>query len=348
MGADTVGGGDVKSHNLGSYIISAANLLAAWGQFKKGKQKKKDLRQFEFFLEENLWAMHDDLLHGSYKHSAYTPFYITDPKLRHIHKATVRDRLFHQAVFRVLYPIFDKVFIHDSYSCRLNKGTHLAVDRLDMFLRKVSHNNSRPVYALKCDISLFFNSVDQNILKNLIGLRINDDGIDWLLDIIIDSFQVQKEKGIPLGNVTSQLFANIYLHELDRYCKHNLKIKYYLRYCDDFIIVDSSSERLQNYIPLLKNFLETKLQLTLHPRKIIMRKLSQGIDFLGYVVFEHHRILRHKTAKRMLRKMFDYEYLIEQDPEKYNQIYNSYLGLIQHCSGYKLKKVLDFKWKGND
>lgn len=284
--------------------------------------------------------MHDELTEKVYRHSCYTPFYITDPKLRHIHKATVRDRLLHQAVFRVLYPIFDKIFIHDSYSCRVDKGTHRAVNRLDGFLRKASHNYRFPIHALKCDISRFFDSVDQAILKGLIKRRVNDETVNEILDIIIDSFEVKTRKGIPLGNVTSQLFANVYLHELDRFCKHTLKIKYYLRYCDDFTILDQSPERLEEYISLIQTFLTDHLNLTLHPRKIIIRKLSQGIDFLGYVIFEHHRVLRRKTAKRMLRKMSAYEYLREEDEEKYNQVYSSYLGLLKHCSGSKLKRLL--------
>ncbi len=335
------GGGDANRHSIGNYIVSAENILSAWNEFKKGKRKKSDIQRFEFFLEENIWKLHDDLTQKVYRHSTYTPFYITDPKLRHIHKATVRDRLLHQAVFRVLYSIFDKVFIYDSYSCRVDKGTHRAVNRLDHFLRKASHNYHVPIYALKCDISHFFDSVDQAILKKLIKRRVNDETVNEILDIIIDSFEAKTKKGIPLGNVTSQLFANVYLHELDRFCKHTLNIKYYLRYCDDFIILGQSSEHLKQYILLIQKFLTEHLNLTLHPRKIIIRKLSQGIDFLGYIVFEHHRVLRCKTAKRMLKKMSAYEYLREEDEEKYNQVYNSYLGLLKHCSGYKIKKRVD-------
>lgn len=337
-----LGGGDANRHSIGDYIVSGENILSAWNEFKKGKRKKSDIQRFEFFLEENIWKMHDELTEKVYRHNSYTPFYITDPKLRHIHKATVRDRLLHQAVFRVLYPIFDKIFIYDSYSCRINKGTHRAVNRLDNFLRKASHNYHAPIYALKCDISRFFDSVDQAILKGLIKRRVNEGTVNEILDIIINSFESKTRKGIPLGNVTSQLFANVYLHELDRFCKHTLNIKYYLRYCDDFIILGPSREHLKEYISLIQTFLINHLNLTLHPRKIIIRKLSQGIDFLGYVIFEHHRVLRRKTAKRMLRKMATYQYLKEEDEEKYNQVYNSYLGLLKHCSGYKLKNFLNF------
>lgn len=197
-----LGGGDANRHSIGHYIVSAENILSAWDEFKKGKRKKSDIQRFEFFLEENMWNMHDELTQKVYRHSSYTPFYITDPKLRHIHKATVRDRLLHQTVFRVLYPIFDKVFMYDSYSCRVNKGTHRAVNRLDHFLRKASHNYHAPIYALKCDISRFFDSVDQAILKGLIKRRVNDETVNEILDIIIDSFEANTRKGIPLGNVT--------------------------------------------------------------------------------------------------------------------------------------------------
>lgn len=208
----------------------------AWKEFKTGKNSKNDIQEFEFNLEDNIFQLHEDLKNKTYRHSPYASFYVTDPKLRHIHKACVRDRVLHHAVFRVLYPIFDRNFIYDSYSCRLGKGTHRAVNRLEDFARKSSRNNHRTIYTLKCDIRKFFDSIDKTILTRFIADEIKNDDFLWLISKVLDSFSKTLGKGLPLGNVTSQIFANIYLNKLDQYVKHCLKVKYYLRYCDDFVI----------------------------------------------------------------------------------------------------------------
>ena len=254
-----------------------------------------------------------------------------DPKLRHIHKATVKDRILHHAIFRILYPIFDKSFIFDSYSCRNEKGTHKAVNRLNDFARKVSKNNTKTCYILKLDVKKFFDSINQDILLDLIKHRISDTNAIWLVNEVVKSFP----KGLPLGNITSQLFANVYLNELDQFIKHTLKIKYYIRYCDDFVIFIQNNESLDN-LTVVQNarlsifrinyFLHNNLKLELHPQKISIRKYNQGIDFLGYVSFPHHRILRVKTKKRMLTRI-----------NKKNL--QSYLGVLKHCSSYKIKNI---------
>ncbi|MEK7565090.1 MAG: reverse transcriptase domain-containing protein [Patescibacteria group bacterium] len=299
-------------------------MFLAWREFKKGKRKRLDVQEFEFNLEDNLFQLHNELKDKTYQHGRYIPFYVTDPKLRHIHKATVRDRVLHQAVFRVLYPIFDRNFIFDSYSCRVGKGTHKAVSHLETSCRKLSQNNSKTIFALKCDIKKFFDSIDQNILTNLIQTKIKDANVIWLVEVIIKSFS----KGLPLGNVTSQLFANIYLNELDQFVKHSLKEKYYIRYCDDFVILGENPNILQGLSKNIDEFLEKSLKLSLHPNKIIMRKYIQGLDFLGYVVLPSHRVLRTRTKHRMLKKVN-------------TKNLASYLGVLGHCNGYNLKKLLD-------
>ncbi len=166
----------------------------AWSEFRRGKQSKNGVQKFEFGLEDNLFRLHEELKAKTYAHTYYTPFYITDPKLRHIHKASVYDRILHHAIFRVFYPIFDKSFIFDSYSCRDNKGTHRAVSRLDKFVRKISKNYSKNVFALKCDISKYFDSIDQKILMKLIRVKIKDQNALWLIRRIIDSFEKRHAK----------------------------------------------------------------------------------------------------------------------------------------------------------
>lgn len=296
-------------------------------EFKKGKSKQLDIQAFEFNLEDNVFQLHRELKTKTYQHSDYTSFYITDPKLRHIHKACVKDRVLHQAIFRVLYPIFDKNFIFDSYSCRFNKGTHRAVTRLETFARKLSHNHTQNIFALKCDIKRFFDSVDRKILLEFIRKRIKDSCAMGLLEQIIGSFQKDKNRGIPLGNVTSQLFANIYLNELDQFIKHQLKVKYYIRYCDDFVILEKNKEYLFKLFDKINGFLIEQLKLYLHPGKIMIRKYRQGIDFLGYVARPHHRILRTKTKKRLMRRI------------SYKNL-SSYLGVLKHCKSFKIREKL--------
>jgi len=303
--------------------------------------KKDDVLEFKFKIEDNLFQLHRELFTKTYRHSHYTAFNIQDPKLRRIHKACVKDRVLHHAVFRILYPIFDKSFIFDSYSCRKEKGTHRAVNRLEVFARKLSKNNTKNIFALKCDIKKFFDSIDQEILLNLIKRKIKDENTIWLIEIILKSFP---SKGLPLGNVTSQLFANIYLNELDQFVKHELKAKYYLRYCDDFIILGESEKELAKLIPQIGNFLNQKLKLKLHPNKVIIRKHGQGIDFLGYVALPYHRVLRTKTKRRMIRKVKQKHKEMKAgnvSKEHFQASSQSYLGVLGHCKGRRVRRRVE-------
>jgi len=341
-----VGGGFsgvVADHSLFEQIISLENLLAAWREFKRGKGSKPDVQEFELNLETNLFKLHDELKAGRWQPSPYFPFYVHDPKLRHIHKASVPDRVVHQALFRVLYPIFDKGFIFDSYSCRLGKGTHRAVKRLDTFLRQVSRNYTLPAFALKCDIKKFFEAVDHGVLIKLLSRIIKDSMVLWLCQQVVKSFAVQPGKGLPLGNVTSQLFANIYLNKLDQFVKRHLKARYYLRYCDDFIIVHPNDNYLKELISKISSFLKRDLRLSLHGQKVIIRKYGQGVDFLGYVILPHYRVLRTKTKKRMFRKIKNKDCEVSMgliNQSSFEQSLNSYLGVLRHCHGKKLSQNL--------
>ncbi len=317
--------------------------MAAWREFKRGKRRKLDVQQFERNLEDNLFQLRHELVQQRYINSSYVSFYVNDPKLRHIHKACVRDRVVHQALYRVLSPVFDQGFIYDSYSCRLGKGNHTAVERLELFLRRFNYNLGPPVYALKCDVRKFFDSIDQKILFNLLQKRMADEKTIWLVKGIIESFSSRPDKGLPLGNVTSQLFANVYLNELDQFVKHELRVKYYLRYCDDFIIVSNSLEYLKALLPHLKGFLTRHLKLELHSKKIICRKYEQGIDFLGYVCLPHYRVLRTKTKRRIFSKLQQKQSEVQQgliSSASLNQSVRSYLGVVKHCNGFKIARQI--------
>lgn len=217
----------------------------------------------------------------------------------------------------------------------------IAVKRLNEFANKVSKNNSRQCFILKCDIKKFFDSIDQEILMRLIKREVSDENALWLLEAIIKSFK----KGIPLGNVTSQIFANIYLNELDQFIKRTLKIKYYIRYCDDFVILSDDEYYLRGIISRLDNFLQRHLKLKLHPDKIILKKYHQGMDFLGYVDFPYHKILRIKTKSRIFKKLDLKIDGLKQDKvseKSFNQTLWSYFGILKHCDSCRLgQKIIE-------
>ncbi|MBI5413212.1 hypothetical protein HZA42_02570 [Candidatus Peregrinibacteria bacterium] len=320
--------------------MSLENLFRAWNEFKKGKEKKADVQEFALNLEDNLFELHHKLLDGTYQHSAYASFFVQDPKLRHIHKAHVVDRVLHHAIMNIIEPIFEKGFIFDSYSSRKGKGTHKAVRRFRQFAWRLSRNNTRTVWALQCDIRRFFDSIDHEILKNLIQRKIDDERAMDLISGLIDSFCVEKEKGMPLGNVTSQLFSNIYLNPFDQFIKRKLRVPFYLRYADDFVILAEENIFLERLIPIIADFLKEKLALRLHPKKIKIGKWNQGVDFLGYISLPHYTLVRTKTKRRMLKKIQKrcLEFLDGRiDEFTFTQSQQSYLGILKHCRGYNVE-----------
>jgi len=313
-------------------IISLENLLEAWKEFVKGKRKRKDVQEFELNLMANIIWLHNDLAKFKYKHGDYEFFKISDPKPRNIHKASVRDRLLHRAIYRKLYPFFDRTFVADSFSCRLGKGTHRALNRFRYFVYKVSKNNTKSCWVLKCDIKKFFASINHEILLKILAEYIQDKNIFWLLNKIISSFySFSPGIGLPLGNLTSQLFANIYLNNFDQFARHKLKTKFYIRYCDDFIIFSKSKEMFKDLLFKISQFLNNNLKLNLHYDKIFIKTLVSGVDFLGWVHFVDHRVLRTSTKKRMIKR-------IGENPTR--ETINSYLGLLKHGNTHNLLFLL--------
>ena len=321
-------------------IISVENLLLAWKEFLRGKRNKKDVQKFQLHLMDNVLSLHQDSKYKTYIHGEYYAFNISDPKPRNIHKATARDRLLHHAIYRILYPHFDKKFIYDSYSCRIDKGTHKAINRFRDFHRKVSKNNTKTCFVLKCDIRKFFANIDHEILKEILSKNIFDKNILWLLGQVIDSFNsiytmADMPKGLPLGNLTSQLLVNIYMNEFDQFVKRELKVKYYIRYADDFVVLSQEKEYLENVLVQMKEFLENKLKLKMHPNKVFIKTIFSGVDFLGWVQFPHHRVLRTVTKRRMLKKL-------EENPKEESR--QSYLGMLRHGNAQKIiDEVLDLE-----
>lgn len=329
-------------------IISLENLFAAWQEFVVGKKKKKDVQEFALRLTDNILQLQDELASFSYVHGSYEAFNISDPKPRNIHKACVRDRVLHHAIYRKLYPFFDRSFITDSFSCRVGKGAHKALDRFRSLSYQASKNHTRTVWVLKCDIKKFFASIDQGILTGVLREYIPDKDILWMLGQVIESFhhpsptlpiegrEEEGGKGLPLGNLTSQLFCNVYMNEFDQFVKHKLKARYYIRYADDFVFLSDSRKELENLISKIAEFLNQKLKLALHPDKVFIKTLASGVDFLGWAHFPNHRVLRNVTKRRMFKG-------IHKRPK--NKTLQSYLGLISHGNSYRLKQKL-LNWYG--
>ena len=319
-------------------IISTDNLLLAWSEFVSGKRNRKDVQEFQLHIMDNILSLHHDLENKVYTHGKYHAFNISDPKPRNIHKAIVRDRLLHHAIYRILYPYFDKKFIFDSYSCRINKGTHKAINRFRDFSRKVSKNNTKTCWVLKCDIKKFFANIDHQVLKNILSKTVFDTDTLWLLSQVIDSFNAQNAqgfalriKGLPLGNLTSQLLVNVYMNEFDQFAKKKLKVKCYIRYADDFIILSENKNELSILLRYIVAFLKEKLKLDLHPDKVFIKTIASGVDFLGWVHFPKHRVLRTSTKKRMLKQL-------QGSPKEESK--QSYLGMLQQGNTYKIKNKL--------
>ena len=240
-------------------IISIDNLLLAWKEFIKGKRNKKDVQVFSFYLMDNVLQLSRDLENHAYKHGGYQCFKINDPKTRTIHKAIVRDRLLHHAVCRILCPFFDKIFISDSFSCRTNKGTHKAINRFREFARIVSKNNTKTCWVLKCDIKKFFASINQHILVKILEQHTPDENVVNLLrEIIFSFYSTEPGVGLPLGNLASQLFSNVYMNGLDQFMKHKLKEKYYIRYADDFVILSEIRGQNSDYTEFFAERIKSK------------------------------------------------------------------------------------------
>ena len=291
---------------------------------------------------DNILALHRDLKEGTYKHGGYQAFKIADPKPRDIHKASVRDRLLHHALYRMLYPFFDRTFAADSYSCRKGKGTHRAMGRFRSFANTVSRGQTCTCWVLKCDVRKFFASIDQKVLLNIVHSYIPDERTVAFLKEVIISFRIPQsftvvenrgilQKGLPLGNLTSQLLVNIYMNEFDQFAKHTLKAKYYIRYADDFVILSQDKEWLEQIKRDITLFLWERLKLELHPNKVFIKTFASGVDFLGWIHFPDHRVLRTSTKRRMLARTRGCENI---------NVIGSYLGLLSHGNGRKLAASL--------
>ncbi|PIY82909.1 MAG: RNA-dependent DNA polymerase [Candidatus Omnitrophica bacterium CG_4_10_14_0_2_um_filter_44_9] len=282
-------------------MIFFENLFLATRKAQKGKKMKKDTAQFNLNMERELLKLQKELKNQTYIPGAYRYFYVYDPKKRLISAAPYRDRVVHHAFCRIVEPIFDKMFIYDSYACRIAKGTHIALDRAQKFLRANK-------YILQCDIAKYFLSIDHGVLLAILGRRIKDDRVMRLAKKIITGHST----GLPIGNLTSQFFANLYLNELDYFIKFGLRKKHYIRYMDDFLVFGNDKRRLHEIKDEVKCFLENKLGLDLHPKKNTIFPVRIGIGFLGFRIFKEYRQLTKENIRLFLTRMRKFRSLFIQ------------------------------------
>jgi hypothetical protein len=305
-----------RQGHLWDELTSFRNLLQAALKARRGKRRRANVACFEFHLEGELHRLQDDLRRQTYTPGPYRTFQITEPKPRLISAAPFRDRVVHHALCNILEPIFEPSFIFDSYGCRKGKDTHAAVDRFTQFIR-------RHGYVLKCDVSKYFPSIDHQILEGLIARKVKDRTVLWLVKRIIAHSNPQepvqewfagddlfspagRQRGLPLGNQTSQFFANVYLDPLDHFVKQVLRARCYLRYVDDFGLVSDDKGWLAEAREHCREFL-CSLRLRLHPRKAVISRAEDGTRLLGYRVFPDHRLLPHASVTRMKRRLLRME-----------------------------------------
>lgn len=334
-----------------------SNLYNAYRNVAKGKRFRGDVLQFTDNLEGNLLALLDDLQKHTYTVGRYREFYIYEPKKRLIMALPFRDRVAQWWIYSILYPIFDKTFIEDSYACRRGKGQKAAADRMQDMLKQTEVLGGK-WYYLKLDIAKYFYRIYHDKLLEIVQRKIKDPDILHLLELIIkgdgtNAFGLSicdnveeavrlSDRGMPIGNLTSQLLANVYLNELDQFCKKVLGIKFYIRYMDDVIILSKNKKELHEIKERIEAFLETNLKLALN-KKTCIRPVSMGIQFVGLHIWPTHRIVRKSTSLRIKRNLKTaarqyVEGTLTQ--EAYNSKLQSYLGLIKHNNCYRFKLQL--------
>jgi|TARA_B100001971_G_C18222324_1_gene558026 retron-type reverse transcriptase len=323
-------------------LCSFNNIIKAFKKARKGKTKQRYVRRFEKDLRKNILKLRERLLTQTYNPHRLKNFIHRDPKTRKISKSAFRDRVVHHILCNIIDPIFSISFINDSHANQIGKGTHRALERFDVFKRKVSKNGTIDCYVLKADIKHYFEEINHDTLLEIIKRKINDEKVLWLIRKILSNTvsSMRTNKGMPLGNITSQFFANVYLNELDQFVKHKLKVKYYIRYVDDFVILHHDKKQLKEWIEQIDNFLKEKLAIELHPFKSKVLNLENGINFLGFRVFLHFKLLRKSNMNNFERKFYRMKILFDQDlldREKVLESFQGWLAYASHANTYKYR-----------
>lgn len=361
-------------------VIELAELYEAYFHCRINKRNTLNAIAFEVDYEANLMKLCNEINNGCYKPGKSIAFIVNKPVKREIFAADFRDRVVHHLVINKLNPLFDKIFIHDSYACRVGKGTHFGIKRVDRFIRQCSHNYTKDCYVLKLDIKGFFMHINKNLLlaelKRFIEQKYQQTDKPLLLELCQKIIKYDPTKhciikgkrrdwqglppdkslfhsapfcGLPIGNLTSQIFANFYMNPFDHFIKHDCGIRYYGRYVDDFILVHQDNAYLKSVIPIIKTFLKTQLQLTLHPNKIYFQHYSKGVQFLGAVIKPNRIYIAKRTQGNFYTAIQKQNALVKEfKPTKEQQAsflssMNSYLGIMKHYKTHKLRKRMLFK-----
>jgi retron-type reverse transcriptase len=356
------------------------DLFQAYFDARKNKRNTINALAFEKHLEANLFALASEIIERRYSPKPSICFIVDKPVKREIFAADFRDRVIHHFIYNYISPIFEKSFINDSYSCRKGKGTHYGINRVDHFIRSCSQNYSKDCYILKLDLQGFFMSINKNILftkleqfikekyqqadKELViklckqiiyndptkNCIIKGSKSDWSdLPQTKSLFHSQPNCGLPIGNLTSQVFANFYMDSFDHFVKHDLKIRYYGRYVDDFVIVHEDKEYLRNLITKLSEYLQSELQTTIHPKKIYFQHYSKGVKFLGTVILPNRIYIADRTKGNFYNAIEKQNQIArdhkptKEEQQAFQSSMNSYLGIMKHYKSYKLRKTMIFK-----
>ena len=332
-----------KFDNIFKDIVSETNVDNAYHKTQLGDTKyKRSALRFAQDVTVNLKELREQVEDGTYYPGEYHFFKVFEPKERLIFAPLFEDKIVQHMVNNILKDIYRPCFIYDSYSCIEGKGTHACVDRITHFFQVAKRNYGTKAYIVKTDISKFFYSMDREILNNLLKKKIKCKQTLNLLGSIINSSP--GDIGLPLGNLTSQLFANIYLNELDQFCKRILKIKYYVRYADDIVIIVENKKRAQQVLEDMKRYIDKYLHLSLHPEKSKVFPLAQGVNSIGFKIHPTHKLLRNDCKKRIKRKIKKMPHLIQEGRmtiEKANQMLGSWTGHVRYgCSYNFIKKLL--------
>ena len=345
------------------------DLYRAYKDARKHKRNKKYQLKFELNLEENLINLRDELINATYKPFPSDCFIIHEPKMREVFAAHFRDRIVHHLFYNYTHEIFEKTFIHDSYSCIKNKGTHFGIERLKHHIRSVSAGYSKPCYVLKIDIKGYFMNINRNTLMKLCRNTLDKKKqefsdyifVNYLLEVIINAnpmnncnvlgdvedwinlpeekslFCAKENCGLPIGNLSSQLFSNVYLNVFDQYVKRELKCRHYGRYVDDAYLVSDDRDYLESLIPKISSFLQRELGLEIHQNKTRIFDAYHGVEFLGAFIKPFRTYISSSSLRRIEKRVKSCDVI--GNKKLYLSI-NSFLGVLSHYDSYCLRRVM--------
>lgn len=331
-----------RTGHLFETIISFRNLYSASKKALKGKKYNPGQSAFYFDLENELIALETELKKGEYQPRPYRRFEIFEPKRRHICAADIRDRVVHHAICKIIEPLFDRTLIFDTYACRKNKGGHAAIKRMQTFSRRFS-------YFCKCDIRHYFETMDHDVLKSVISRKIKDKQLNDLLWRIIDHRVPGNPpgKGVPIGNLTSQVFANLYLGELDHFIKERCCVKGYGRYMDDFILFGDDKYELKGHLAKIEKFAGTKLKLDIKNEETMIGPVHIGIPFLGFRIYPGTTRLKRANLvrfRRNIRKRMNEYFSGQIDEDFLTASVRSMIAHISHADTYNARKSMFFEF----